>query len=475
MINARLPCSPPLLPPLITSGASSALDKDATSICPSTMPTLAVSNACRACARSKRKCGRQVPSCARCADRGRSCVYPSSKSRAASSFGPLLSDVLRSSGPREPDGLISDVEGNTFPHAANLILADDFANDLMLGLSFPLMDSDFPLMDSDFAAPSSVIQTPSESVTRPDWFLGPETWRISRHGDAAAAAAVGKATMKKYVAVVQSWFECWVTTGSNPFIHSRLYSANFPACVQVAYTTLASYIHRTPANTDTLLRIVEDRSNDLLQENGAVLNRVGADEWTDEGEHDVGLFAQLTRLHALMVYQSIGLFDGDIRSRHVAEGHMAIQDSWASKLLHVAGEALSNAHTVAGHLIGCLPRPSTYSQQQWYLWVLSESIRRTWLVAVSISAVFKALQRRWSTCPGGVMYTNRSGLWNAASATEWEKQCLEKNVAFLQRFECASLLDDAEPSEIDEFGTAMLDMTFDGELLEQWRDRYRDR
>ena len=69
------------------------------------------------------------------------------------------------------------------------------------------------------------------------------------------------------------------------------------------------------------------------------------------------------------------------------------------------------------------------------------------------------------------MYTNRSGLWNAASATEWEKQCLERNVGFLQRFECARLFDDAEPADIDEFGTAMLDMTFNGELLEKWRDR----
>ncbi len=87
------------------------------------------------------------------------------------------------------------------------------------------------------------------------------------------------------------------------------------ACVQVAYTTLASYIHRTPANTDTILQIIEDRSNDLLQENGAVLNMVGAEEWADGGGQDVDLFAQLTRLHALMVYQIIGLFDGDIRSR----------------------------------------------------------------------------------------------------------------------------------------------------------------
>ena len=363
--------------------------------------------------------------------------------------------------PRAEDGVPAGLAGNTFSRTANLILADD----LMLDLAFPPMDS-------DFAAPSSLLQTPGAPGTRADWFLAPETWMITQRVDTTAAMPVGMATIKRYVAVLQSWFERWVTTGSNPFIHSCLYSENSPACVQVAYATMASYIHRTPANTDTVLQIVEDRSNDLLRENGAFLDEVGAERWADGGEQDVDLFAQLIRLHALMVYQIIGLFDGDIRARHVAEGHMAVLDSWAGKLFHSAAKALSNTHAAATHLVGCLPTPSTYSQQQWYLWILSESVRRTWLVAISLSPVFSALQQRWAPCAGGGMYTNRSGLWNAASATEWEKQCSERNVAFLQRVECARLFDDAKPADIDEFGTAMLDITFHEELVEKWRNRH---
>ncbi|KAJ5569437.1 uncharacterized protein N7459_008867 [Penicillium hispanicum] len=419
------------------------------------MPTHAESNACNACAGSKRKCGRQKPSCTRCAHRGKSCVYPPLRSKAASSSRPLWPDTLRDSVPRVEDGLHAGVADNT-----SSLLPDE----LMLDLAFSLTDS-------DFAASPFLTQTPSTPATRADWFLAPETWNITRRVTTSIDTAVGKATMKQYVAVLQSWFERWVTTGTNPFIHSQLYRANFPACVQVAYATLASYIHRTPATTDTILQIIEDRSNDLLQENGAILDMLGAEEWADREEQDVDLFAQLTRLHALMVYQIIGLFDGDIRSRRVAEGHMAVQDSWAGKLFHSAAKTLSDTHAAATHLVGCLPKPFTFSQQQWYLWLLSESIRRTWLVAVSITAVFSALQRGWSTCPGGVMYTNRSGLWNAASATVWEKQCLGKNTAFLQRFECAKLFDEAAPADIDEFGMAMLDMTFNRELLEKWRAR----
>jgi hypothetical protein len=378
----------------------------------------------------------------------------------ASSSRPLLSDALRDSVPRVEDGLLAEAAGNTSSSTTNLLVADDL-----------ILDLAFPLMDSDFATPSSLIEMPRTAETRADWFLAPDTWKITYSVDTSVVAAAGKATMKKYITVLQSWFECWATTGSNPFIHALLYSTKFPACVQVAYAALTSYIHRTPANTETILQIIEDRSNDLLQENGAFVDGDSAEKWDDGGEQEVDLIAQLNRLHALMVYQIIGLFDGDIRSRYVAEGHMVIQDSWARRLFHSAGKVLSNTDSVATHLISCLPRPSTYSQQQWYLWILSESIRRTYLIAVSISPIFTALQQRWSVCPGGIMYTNRSGLWNATSATEWEKQCLRRNVGFLQRFECATLLDDSEPADIDEFGTAMLDMTFNGELLEKWRDR----
>jgi hypothetical protein len=285
---------------------------------------------------------------------------------------------------------------------------------------------------------------------------------------------VGISTIKKYVAVLQSWSKRWVISGSNPFIHRHLYSANSPACVQVAYATLASYVHRTPANTDTVLQIVEDRSNELVRENGAIPDKFGAEQWTDAGEHNADLFGQLTKLHALMVYQIIGLFDGDIRSRHVAQGHMAVLDSWAAKLFHSAGTALSNTQDITTHLVGGLPKSCNSSQRQWYLWILSESIRRTWLVAVSLSAVFAALQQRWAACPGGIMYTNRRGLWDAASATEWEKRCRKGDVMFLQRFDCARVFDDAKPVDIDEFGTAMLGMTFDEELVEKWRDECGD-
>jgi hypothetical protein len=256
---------------------------------PLVMSLRSESNACTACARAKRKCGRQIPACARCADKRKSCIYPPSKKQTVSSYRHLLSDVpvLRGEDTSFAESPVSTSHVN-----ASLYTIDNL-----------MWDVGLPSLGSNIDAPESQIRIPSAMKT--DWFLAPETWTISRRSTNSDDVPIGTAAMKKYVTVLQSWFKSWVTTGSNPFVHSCLYGVNFPTCVQVAYATLASYVYRTPANTEIVLRIVEDRSNDLLLENGAVLDQTTAGKWVDvAGRHD-DLWGQLTRLHARLVYQMI--------------------------------------------------------------------------------------------------------------------------------------------------------------------------
>ncbi|KAF1993043.1 hypothetical protein P154DRAFT_591564, partial [Amniculicola lignicola CBS 123094] len=249
-------------------------------------------------------------------------------------------------------------------------------------------------------------------------------------------------------------------------IHHRLCRATFPACLQVAFATLTSYIHRTPSTTDIVLEIVEDRSKDLIRD-----NQVQA----VDGEVD--LLAQLSRLHALMVYQMIGLHDGDVRSWHVAESHFSTQGLWTYQLLQSAGNTLTNSEAALGQIasiVGSAPGLNTPAQQQWFLWILSESLRRTWLTSMSISTIHSVIQQGSAPCPGNVMFTNRSGLWDAESATEWEKRCADKDVAFLQRLECTRLFDEMRPEDVDEYGLTIMDMTFHSEVIERWKSGNND-
>ncbi|KAH7068661.1 RNA polymerase 2 mediator complex component [Paraphoma chrysanthemicola] len=426
------------------------------------MPKTAESNACSACAKSKRKCGRQMPTCVRCADRGIRCVYPYSTREAPSSLRLLLPEPESGSIPTADDGQLGEGAVTSFSIGTDHIPAESLS-----------LEMSFPLMYNESSTSSALMQMPIGHISDADWFLAPETWRMTHVLDNMATVPIGIPKMKDYILLLQSWFRRWVTHGSNPFVHSHLYKANFPACVQVAYATLASYIHRTPENTDIILRIVADRSAKLLQEHGAVPTRNGTESWADEGPTEIDLFTQLSRLHALMVYQIIGLFDGDIRSRHVAEGQMSVQDTWANILFQAASKSLTNTRDAGTQLIGSLPRPTTNLQQRWYLWILSESIRRTWLIASSMFSIYSALQQRWSVCPGSIMYSNRKGMWCAESSTDWDKLCSKGGAASLQRFACSRLPYEADPDDIDEFGDAMLNMTVHEEILEEWKSRNR--
>ncbi|CAI6339400.1 unnamed protein product [Periconia digitata] len=406
------------------------------------MPTRKETKACWTCAKSKRKCGRTMPSCARCIEKRVPCVYPRSTRKAESAHRPLLSKAGRT------PGLHPTVIGDETSLTTNLFSPDEFQWD--------------SLLDFSFSSPLSQFQIPTATFTRTEFFLAPEAWEVTHDENTSKAAAlITKATMKKYVAEVQSWLQRWITEGANPFIHPRMYSTKSPVCLQLAHATLASYIHRTPDNTDAILQSVEDRLHELVMEHD---NTVEA--------HDVdGLFGQLARLHALLVYQIIGLFDGDIRCRHVTEFHIDVQSTWAMKLFHSASTILPKTTMDVAHLFGALPDSSTPAQQQWYLWILSESIRRTWLVAGAVSAIFLTLQQRRAICPGSIQYTARSGLWNASSAIEWERNFSGRDVAFLHGFESPKLFVDTKPADVDEFGTALLNMTAHREMLEKWKSK----
>ena len=340
------------------------------------------------------------------------------------------------------------------------------------------IDIAYPSLIEDLQTPRSLGQSPSAPADTNPWFLGPETWEITRIADTNIDAAPSMTTLKNYMATLQSWLVRWVACGSNAFIHALLYKSRSPAYVQVAYATSASYVHRTEASNDLVLRIVEDRARDLLQQNGASPVSLGSEEWTDGAmDENIDVLAQLSRLHALMAYQIIGLLDGDIRARHVAEGRMAVQDSWAYKLLRTAAvtftdmsaAAAANSAKGSANDLGVELSSKSDVHRQWQVWILSESVRRTCLVAASISPIYTALQQQWAACAGGIMYSNRAGLWEAATAAAWERSCKAKGARRLQPFQCQHLFEEADPADIDEFGMTMLDITFDAEVIERWK------
>ena len=109
-------------------------------------------------------------------------------------------------------------------------------------------------------------------------------------------------------------------------------------------------------------------------------------------------------------------------------------------------------------------------RERWCLWLQCECVRRAWLVAVSISPIYTALQQHWAACPGGIMYTDHAGLWDASNAVEWRRRCSEIGEVRLQPFQREHLVD-GKGTNVDEFGIAMIELSFDAEAIEEWKYR----
>ncbi|KAK7424265.1 hypothetical protein QQX98_000533 [Neonectria punicea] len=154
---------------------------------------------------------------------------------------------------------------------------------------------------------------------------------------------------------------------------------------------------------------------------------------------------------------------------------MPVLDSWMQEMVLNASQTasfgdylISPAHEQAIADLG-----SPYSSQRedllWYSWILTESVRRAWVLGSAIQVVFMALQqKKVDSCQGGMMITTRQGIWEAQSSVAWEKLCLEVHVGLMQMVEVERLFTDFAPSEVNEFTKVALEVVFGRDKMERW-------
>jgi len=302
------------------------------------------------------------------------------------------------------------------------------------------------------------------------WFASVKTWEV-RYPAALNENTFSVVDMKRHTKTIQGWLVEWVEKGSNPFIHSRLYQTRFPRSVQDAYSALTCYFHKTASNEHIIFKLIEDRVMHLIAEH----NVPSANQLQKTNGVSLNSIDHIARVQALLVYQIIGLYDGDIRLRHISETHMPILNTWmwemvqhASQAACLGGAVISSTFEPAA--VGpCYPLNAQSENLLWDSWILAECVRRTWVVSSAIHTVFLALQNReTSACQGGMMFTTREGVWEAKSAVAWEKICAEVNVGLMQMAEADKLFTEAAPEEINEFTKVILDAVFGREKMERW-------
>lgn len=286
-----------------------------------------------------------------------------------------------------------------------------------------------------------------------DWFQCPDSWTVEHEQPGRQQDFLDDSFLLRFVNDVQRWLQQWASNGHNPFIHHQLYRQRLPRSIQDAYTSLTAYLAKNPKNENLTFRIIEDRVAQLLQ-----------DQPPNRPPSSLDILEHLARVQALLVYQVIRLFDGNIRLRAQAEQHSPVLSRWVGQLWERAAADLGG-----NRVQGMSTRPENDAVlRSWRTWITSESVRRTWLTVKILLSVYDTLKQGWSECPGGLFFTAREGIWSASSAYAWSKACRDGGPLFLQSMRLEGLFGYAKPSEVGEFGRAVLSICFGSEKMDRW-------
>lgn len=297
---------------------------------------------CKQCVKAKRRCDLGYPCCKRCFSKSLDCAYPNATVREAEV-------VLRQ---RTPD-LVP--------------LAQLGDNDLLAGLQPAGSDFDPAILqvsDSSSSPESGndlVWETENEHEQHERQAV---YWRRSQEPAISrqmlpqvwAPSWLNEEQLVFMVSRMRSFIPTLAFTGSNNFIHSALYKSHQPAAFQDSMSLSALYLAKTKQNERILVKAIDGKIDGLI---------ANSKSWTLQ-EH-------LAAIQALIVYQIIRLFDGDLGQKAAAAKHNRLLELWTARLWKRS-----------------FAEPIAFAKP-WDAWVFYESLRRTVMMSVYMRGGWAAL------------------------------------------------------------------------------------
>jgi hypothetical protein len=230
--------------------------------------------------------------------------------------------------------------------------------------------------------------------------------------------------------------------GKTPFIHPRAYDPIMPQPLQEACCASAPYLGKTDANRAMVWDIVTSKATQSMEPRSP---------WS--------VSKHLVCVQALIIFQIIRLFDGDIRERADAERHDETLAQWTDNL------ALRTGVTASSDSI--LPAA-------WESWVFEEVVCRTIVVSRMVQAMFSIQKLGYCTLVAAVTelsFTVQKAFWDAPTATHWQRAVKEKNRFHAPRTDFTEALSTATLDDVDELGLLVL-VTYKGlDGVNEWITR----
>jgi hypothetical protein len=396
--------------------------------------------ACANCVKSKRKCDLDSPICGRCLQRNLRCDY--SDVDRASIHRPGRPSSAHASEHQEhitfilQDGTTTSTGSSTTPSATMDTSPHRLASDLTT--------SPPTSVDSTTAAAAAA----AAALYQPDelGMIGePETCEhLLLDDDLIVGGGFCHARIEFAQRALQGWLATLAARGANAFVTMRLYEEHDMPSMDAAFAAVAAYVARTPATAPLVKRLVRRNVAALKQDVAAAAETLSPVQ-------------RLAATQAMLLYQVIRLFDGDIRLRTDGEADEALVFEWTEAL---RAQVRSVREPWERHAPSGIPARETIERLNvWIGWLVDESVRRTVLTAYALLGTYTALkygyQRTWGRMRN-MGFTAQKALWEAGSAFAWWKLNADKKPLKAQVGTWDADMEDAEPSDIEEMGLLFL-------------------
>lgn len=343
----------------------------------------------------------ELPKCKRCQKKNITCGYPNNK---ASPYHTVIPDL-------------------EFPWLDDLMRDSDM---------LPWTGGLQPQLEISSGAPFSRIPSDAPYQNVPDYLIaieGPVRTTLAR--------AETEAALHRF----KTWPDKWLKEGKAPFIHPQLYASGMPKSLQDAYAACAIYSTKTEGNSFIAFTVIEAKAKELLRS-------PNQPTWTP--------LDLLAAVQALLIFQFIRLFDGDIRQRALAENAEPVLESWTEQLKSQTLEE---------------QQYTTFTAPSWRSWIFGESVRRTVTMSIFLGGIYSLVKKGFCTSSDKVTansFTAQKRFWDTNSALEWERARQTHNPYWVTKMNFDHVIQDGNGTEVDDFGLVMMIMYKGQDAVDHW-------
>jgi hypothetical protein len=267
---------------------------------------------------------------------------------------------------------------------------------------------------------------------------------------------------------IKCWPAMFAQKGTTPFIHRNWIAqverggrGSTEDVMLDALGACALYAAKNEENRGAVVQDVRRKVRILID---------GRRQWKKHG-----LLELLVSLQALLLYDIIRLFDGDIRLRTEADADNEVLRNWTEELTKYL-KPLKSLDPIADQNMVFEEELDGLNAKGWRNWLIDESVRRTILTSYIVQVNYSFLKGRMeSDCEGDahITFTGRKALWEAPSEYHWnvlwtEKRPCEIIASWWASGDSNITAFNLTADESDEFVVIMMAMLKDVNLTAQW-------